>query len=114
MDSTTITSPGRGEDVTAGVSSICAAFQATATRHRDQVALRLPGEGIEWRWGQYAARVRRAAETLYALGVRRGDAVAILLRNRPEYFVADMATRCIWARHRSGFTRPRRRSRSSM
>jgi hypothetical protein len=31
MDSTTITSSGRGDDVTAGVSSICAAFQATAT-----------------------------------------------------------------------------------
>jgi long-subunit acyl-CoA synthetase (AMP-forming) len=79
------------EDVTAGLTSICQAFQATAARMPDQMALRLVEEGIEWTWGEYAARVRRAAGVLHRLGVRHGDAVAILVRNRPEHLVADMA-----------------------
>jgi long-chain acyl-CoA synthetase len=80
-----------GEDVTAGLSSICQAFQATAARNPDEVALRLVEEGIAWTWGEYAGRVRRAAGVLHTLGVRRGDAVAILMGNRPEHLVADMA-----------------------
>jgi long-subunit acyl-CoA synthetase (AMP-forming) len=80
-----------GEDVTAGLSSMCQAFQATAARKPDEVAHRLAEEGIEWTWGDYAARVRRAAGVLHKLGVRHGDAVAILVRNRPEHLVADMA-----------------------
>ena len=83
--------PTASEDVTAGLSSICQAFQATAARKRDEMALRLLEEGIEWTWGEYAARVRRAAGGLHTLGVRHGDAVAILARNRPEHLVADMA-----------------------
>jgi len=71
--------------------TICSAFQAAVARHPDRVAIRLPAEGIGWTFGEYAARVRGAAAALHALGVRRGDAVALLLRNRPEYLIADMA-----------------------
>jgi long-chain acyl-CoA synthetase len=83
--------PSAGDDTTAGMPTICAAFQATAARYPNRLALRLPGEGIEWTWDEYAARVRRAAHTLHALGVRRGDRVALLLRNRPEHVLADLA-----------------------
>ncbi|WP_366919393.1 AMP-binding protein [Rhodococcus ruber] len=31
------------------------------------------------------------AKGLHALGVRRGDAVGIMLENRPEFFVIDTA-----------------------
>jgi long-subunit acyl-CoA synthetase (AMP-forming) len=78
-------------ELTTRLSSVCDAFQATAARVPDEVALRLPDEGIEWTWGEYAQRVERAAATLHALGVQRGDTVAILMRNRPEQLVADMA-----------------------
>ena len=91
MDSETLIGPSAGEDTTAGMPTICAAFQATAARYPNRLALRLPGEGIEWSWDEYAARVRRAAHTLHALGVRRGDRVALLLRNRPEHLLADLA-----------------------
>ena len=80
-----------GADVTAGLSSICQAFQATAARTPGEIALRLAEDEIEWTWGDYAARVRRAAGVLHTLGVRRGDAVAILMGNRPEHLMADMA-----------------------
>jgi long-subunit acyl-CoA synthetase (AMP-forming) len=91
MHTETLIGPSAGEDTTAGMPTICAAFQATAARYPDRLALRLPGEGIEWTWDEYAARVRRAAHTLHALGVRRGDRVALLLRNRPEHLLADLA-----------------------
>jgi len=80
-----------GNDVTAGMPTVCAAFQGSAARHPSRVAVRLPEEGIEWTWDEFAVRVRRAAATLHALGVRHGDAVALLLRNRPEGLLADLA-----------------------
>lgn len=68
-----------------------AAFQATARRVPDRVALRTPGDGIQLTWAQYASAVERAAGALAGLGVVRGDRVALLSRNRPELAVADVA-----------------------
>jgi len=50
-------------------------------------------EGGAWRtlsWAQYRDRVAEAAMGLKALGIRRGDLVAIMARNRPEHLIADM------------------------
>jgi long-chain acyl-CoA synthetase len=71
--------------------TMCEAFQATAAARADQVALRTLGDGVCITFAEYAERVRRLAGALHALGVRRGDAVAFMLRNRPEFHLLDTA-----------------------
>ncbi|WP_033295904.1 AMP-dependent synthetase/ligase [Amycolatopsis jejuensis] len=66
-------------------------FQLTARAHRDRVAVRSSDGRVEFTWGQYAERVERIATGLAALGVRRGDTVALMLTNRPEFHLVDTA-----------------------
>ncbi|MEV7283181.1 AMP-binding protein [Streptomyces sp. NPDC093252] len=71
--------------------TFCEAFQRTAERRAGQVALRTVGGRTTLLWSAYAERVRALAEGLTSLGVRHGDTVALMLRNRPEFHVADTA-----------------------
>ncbi|HEX6587644.1 MAG TPA: long-chain fatty acid--CoA ligase [Longimicrobiales bacterium] len=51
--------------------------------------------GGSWRsitYSEFAANVRRLAKALESLGVERGDRVAILSENRPEWALSDYAT----------------------
>ncbi len=66
---------------------------ANARERGTQPALRWR-EGDQWRtttWSEHADRVARAAAGLRALGVGPGDRVVLLLRNRPEFHVVDLA-----------------------
>ncbi len=70
-----------------------------AARRGGAVALRHKDLGI-WRetsWAEYATRVAVQARALAALGVQRGDRVAILADNRPEWVVADLAAQSLGA-----------------
>jgi long-chain acyl-CoA synthetase len=69
--------------------TLCSAFQETAAAHPDAVALRTPDDSVSITWGEYADRVRNVAAGLAGLGVARGDTVAIMLTNRPEFHVVD-------------------------
>ena len=71
--------------------TVCAAFQRIVRERPDEVALRTPGDRVTLTWREYADRVRRVAAGLHAIGVRRGDTVALMLTNRPEFAVVDMA-----------------------
>jgi len=77
--------------VTNEPSTVCAAFQATAAERADEVALRTKGGEIEITWGEYAEQVRRLAGCLHRLGLRRGDTMALMLSNRPEFHLLDAA-----------------------
>jgi long-subunit acyl-CoA synthetase (AMP-forming) len=70
---------------------MCEAFQLTATARADQVALRTIEDGVTMTFAEYADKVRRLAAGLHGLGVRRGDTVAFLLVNRPEFHPLDTA-----------------------
>ncbi|MGW1209435.1 AMP-binding protein [Streptomyces sp. NPDC002499] len=71
--------------------TLCEAFQQTAARQAGLVALRTVGGTRSLLWSEYADRVRVLAQGLTAVGVRRGDTVALMLRNRPEFHLADTA-----------------------
>src|SRR5215470_15663351 len=51
----------------------------------------LVGAGVRYTYAQLRDEVRAFAKGLHALGVRKGDHVAILMANRPEWVVADLA-----------------------
>ena len=71
---------------------------ALAERHGDRrIALREKRFGI-WQpitWAAYNRRVRRFALGLAALGFERGDTVAILGDNRPEWLIAELAAQSL-------------------
>jgi fatty-acyl-CoA synthase len=52
----------------------------------------LVGGAARYTYAALRAEVRAFAKGLAALGVRKGDHVAILMGNRPEWIVADLAT----------------------
>lgn len=73
-------------------TTLCEAFRVTARERPDQVALRTSGpDGVSLTWAAYEERVRRIAAGLVARGVRRGDRVALMLRNVPEFHLVDIA-----------------------
>ena len=63
----------------------------------DEMAARFParealvGGGERYSWVEFRDRTRALAKGLHAAGVRRGDKVAILMGNRPEWLFADFA-----------------------
>jgi long-chain acyl-CoA synthetase len=71
-------------------ATLCEAFQMSVSAFADAPALRVPG-GPTISWREYAARVRRLAGGLAALGVGPGDTVGLMLVNRPEFHLLDTA-----------------------
>jgi long-subunit acyl-CoA synthetase (AMP-forming) len=72
-------------------TTLCEAFVRTAAERPSELALRTPRDGVTVTWAQYAERVERIAAGLHALGVERGDTVALMLLNRPEFHLVDTA-----------------------
>ncbi|MEA2496771.1 MAG: long-chain acyl-CoA synthetase [Thermoleophilaceae bacterium] len=73
------------EDTAAG------AFQFTAGRVGDRTALKTLDGSTEISWSEYAERVKNAAAGLAALGLEKGDTIALMMVNRPEFHIADAA-----------------------
>jgi long-subunit acyl-CoA synthetase (AMP-forming) len=92
MEPSVKVAPSQAEAVQAvRVSSFAEAFQATAERFADEVALRTPDGAVEVTFREYAERVRRIASGLSARGLKRGNTIALLMVNRPEFFICDTA-----------------------
>ncbi|HEU4975653.1 MAG TPA: AMP-dependent synthetase/ligase [Baekduia sp.] len=81
------TAPRRGVEA----ATVAEAFRLTAERHRDAVAVRTKDDEIAWTWGELRERVDALAAGLAALGLRKGDTIALQLGNRPEFHLADLA-----------------------
>ncbi|HEX5852622.1 MAG TPA: long-chain fatty acid--CoA ligase [Solirubrobacteraceae bacterium] len=75
----------------AGAPTIAAAFRITAAERSDQVAIRTKGDAFTITWGQLRERVDALAGALADLGLARGETLALMLSNRPEFHVCDLA-----------------------
>ncbi|HET7531427.1 MAG TPA: AMP-dependent synthetase/ligase [Mycobacteriales bacterium] len=60
-----------------------------AREHGDDIAFRTL-EGESWTWSDYLDRAARFAGGLRALGIRPGERIVLMLRNRLEFHVADV------------------------
>src|SRR3954471_508291 len=72
-------------------STVAEAFQLTAAAHPERVALRLRDDELSISWAEYADKVRRLAAGLAGLGLERGQAIGIMLTNRPDFHWFDAA-----------------------
>ena len=88
MESSTSTAPA-GQAVAA--ATLTEALRRTAADHPDVVAVRMPDDSVSLTWSELLARVDALTGGLAKLGVARGDCVAIMLANRPEFHIADLA-----------------------
>jgi long-subunit acyl-CoA synthetase (AMP-forming) len=79
------------EPAALAASTLCEAFQITAAERPDAVAHRTPGDEVSVTWAEYAERVPRIAGGLAALGLERGDTLALMMVNRPEFNLIDCA-----------------------
>src|SRR4051812_17772177 len=71
--------------------TVPAAFQYTANRVPERPGLRTLDGSFEISWGEYNDRVKRAAAGLASLGLKKGDTIALMVVNRPEFHIADAA-----------------------
>jgi len=78
-------------------ATLAEAFRITAAERAEDVAIRTKGDEFTITWGELRERVDALAGGLARLGVRRGDAVALMLSNRPEFHLCDLAAMMLGA-----------------
>jgi long-chain acyl-CoA synthetase len=66
------------------------AFVATVDRLGDDVAIRTENDEVAISWNELRGRAAAIAGGLAGLGVSKGDTVALMLNNRPEFTVCDL------------------------
>src|SRR5947209_2610263 len=94
MESSTITRPGAPA---VDAPTITEALRRTAAAHREIVAVRTVDDSVSLTWAELLERVQAVARGLHERGVRRGDTVALMLGNRPEFQIADLAVAMLGA-----------------
>jgi long-chain acyl-CoA synthetase len=94
MEASTTSPPADGA---VEASTVTEALRRTAAEHPDLVAFRTRDDGVSLTWSQFSQRVEALAGGLAALGVGRGECVALMLSNRPEFHLADMAVAMLGA-----------------
>jgi long-chain acyl-CoA synthetase len=72
-------------------TTIAEAFRQTVAHKPDEVAIRTKGDAFTITWAQLRDRVDALAGGLAGLGLKKGDAVALMFGNRPEFHLCDLA-----------------------
>jgi long-chain acyl-CoA synthetase len=94
MEGSTIQVPGAKA---VGATTIPEALRRTAANNPDIIAVRTVDDSVSLTWSQLLERVERLARGFAALGVARGETVALMLSNRPEFNIADLAAATLGA-----------------
>jgi long-chain acyl-CoA synthetase len=95
MEATTAAQQGTAPPVQG--ETITQALEHTIARVPDRVAVRTKGGEETFTWSQLRDRADALAAGLRKLGVAKGDSVALMLGNRPEFHVADLAAMTLGA-----------------
>jgi len=94
MESSTVAKPATMAE---GAATLVDAFHHTARTFPDRVAIRTKGDAFSITWGELRERVDALAGGLAELGLKRGDTIALMLNNRPEFHLCDLAAMTIGA-----------------
>src|SRR3954447_7843524 len=86
-----------GERRATGARTLAEAFRITVEDHPDRLAVRTLHDEVAYTWAQLRDKVDALAGGLHRLGVRRGDTVALMISNRPEFMIADLAAMTLGA-----------------
>jgi long-chain acyl-CoA synthetase len=78
-------------------ATIAEAFRITVSERAEEVAIRTKADAFSITWGELRERVDALAGGLAELGVGRGDSVALMLSNRPEFHLCDLAAMMLGA-----------------
>src|SRR5436305_12952554 len=94
MESSTITAaPGRAVDA----PTVTEALRRTAANNPENVAVRTADDSVSLTWSELLERVDAVAGGLAKLGIGQGDTIAIMLGNRPEFHIVDLAAALLGA-----------------
>ncbi|HEY4427921.1 MAG TPA: AMP-binding protein [Solirubrobacteraceae bacterium] len=85
------------ERATATATTLAEAFRLTAAQRAGEVAIRTKGDAFTITWGDLRRRVDDLAGGLAALGLGRGETIALMLSNRPEFHLCDLAAMMLGA-----------------
>src|SRR4029077_6730879 len=77
--------------------TVAEAFRITAAERAEEVAIRTKGDAFTITWKELLERVDALAGGLAKLGVERGETVALMLSNRPEFHLCDLAAMMLGA-----------------
>jgi long-chain acyl-CoA synthetase len=81
----------------AAAQTVAEAFRITVAERGEQVAIRTRGDAFTITWRELRERVDALAGGLAKLDVGRGDTVALMLSNRPEFHLCDLAAMMLGA-----------------
>ena len=81
----------------ANAPTLARAFRITAAERAEEIAIRTKEDAFTITWGALRERVDALAAGLHALGLRHGDTLALMIGNRPEFHLCDLAGMMIGA-----------------
>src|SRR5258708_40019927 len=96
MEAAVSGAPARGGRA-AAAATIAEAFRITSAERAQEVAIRTKDDAFTITWGELRRRADALAGGLHGLGLRRRDTLALMIGNRPEFHLCDIAALIVGA-----------------